>query len=60
MATRPNILFSIIVFGTALLYTIINWLPSIRHENGLSPTLLLISLGVMSTAAIAATSLQRR
>jgi hypothetical protein len=53
MAGQENVRFSIIVFGAVALYTVMDWVPGIRHENGLSPTLLLFSFAVMAAAVFA-------
>jgi hypothetical protein len=45
--------FSIIVFGTALIYTIINWLPGVEHPGSLNVPLLLVSLAIALVVAFA-------
>lgn len=46
--TRPNIRFSIVVFGTALIYTLISTIVGTGREHGVNLPLLLLSIIVMS------------
>jgi hypothetical protein len=45
---RPNIRFSIVVFGTALTYTLISTIVGAGREHGVNFPLLFISIIVMS------------
>jgi hypothetical protein len=51
--TRPNVRFSIVVFGAGLVYTLLNWIPGIEHGSGLNLPVLLISLGIMGATVLA-------
>jgi hypothetical protein len=49
---RPNLRFSIIIFGTALAYTVISWIiPRLPYQEGLNLPLLLVSLALMLVIA---------
>jgi len=54
MDSRPNLRFAYIVFGTALFYTVLSWLPGINVQNNLSLPLLFVSiaLGLITTLAL--------
>ncbi len=50
---RPNLRFSIVIFGTALVYTLIDRALGADHQISVNPPVLLVSLAITVVTALA-------